>query len=143
MEETSLKLTVDAGDAIEKMDAFTQSATAAADAVERLDKAWASLSETLKTLNGAPHGGIAFQMVGDVAQAEIKPASGSKPPISGHNASGAKAFLDGVLVENVMACDPDLGYLLVMPTPGEEFKLVDFDGVVCKRMNGAFTIVMP
>lgn len=39
MQETSLKLTVDAVDAIEKMDAFTQSASAAANAIERLESA--------------------------------------------------------------------------------------------------------
>lgn len=144
MEETSLKLTVDAGDAIEKMDAFTQSATAAANAVERLDKAWASLAETLKTLNGSPHGGIKFQMVGDVAQAEIKPTVGSKPPsISADNARGTKVFLDGVQVEHVIAVDPDLGYILVLPEPGDNYMPFEFNGTVCKRLYGAITFVAP
>lgn len=73
MQETILKLTVDAVDAIEKMDAFTQSASAAANAIERLESAFAALAGTLKTINGSPHGGITFQMVGQSAQAEVKP----------------------------------------------------------------------
>lgn len=72
MEETSLKLTVDASEAMKNLAEFTDSANAAANAVERLDKAWASLAETLKTLNGSPHGGITFQMVGDIAHCELR-----------------------------------------------------------------------
>lgn len=144
MEETSLKLTVDAGCAIDKMDEFTQSATAAANAVERLDKAWASLGETLKTLNGSPHGGISFQMVADVAQAEIKPAPGGKPPtISHENARGTKVFLDGVQIEHVIAVDPDLGYILVLPESGDNYMPFEFNGAVCKRLYGAITFVAP
>lgn len=144
MEETSLKLTVDAGDAIEKMDAFTQSATAAANAVERLESAFSALAGALKTLNGAPHGGITFQMVGDVAQADVKPADGSKPPsISADNARGTKVFLDGVQVEHVIAVDPDLGYILVLPEPGDNYMPFEFNGTVCKRLYGAITFVAP
>lgn len=144
MEETSLKLTVDAGDAIEKMDAFAHSANAAANAIERLESAFGALAGTLKTLNGAPHGGITFEMVCDVARAEIKPAGGSKPPsISADNARGTKVFLDGVQVEHVIAVDPDLGYILVLPEPGDNYMPFEFNGTVCKRLYGAITFVAP
>jgi len=143
MEETSLKLTVGASEAMKNLAEFTESANAAANAVERLDKAWASLAETLKTLNGSPHGGITFQMVADVAQAEIKHPPCQFPPITPDNARGAKAFLDGIYVEGAAACDPDLGYVLVLPTPGKEFVPVEFNGAVYEKLYGVVTIVMP
>lgn len=144
MEEASLKLTVDAGDAIEKMDAFTHSANAAANAIERLESAFAALADTLNALNGSPHGGITFKMAGDVAEAEIKPSVVSKPPsISHENARGTKVYLDGVLVDDIIAVDPHMGYVLVLPESGDNYMPFEFNGTVCKRLYGAITFVAP
>lgn len=141
MEETSLKRTVDAGDSIEKMDAFTQSATAAANAVERLDKAWGSLAETLKTLNGSPHGGITFQMVSDVARAEIKPLKEPRSLAIAPENGPHRVFVDGVAVSHVVAVDPDMRYVLVSPVDGEQFSPVAFRGSVFKKIEGEVTLV--
>ena len=74
MEETSQALTVDAAEAVGNINSLAESATSAANAIERLDAAFSGLAEPLKKLNGSPHGGITFQMVHNVAKAEIKPA---------------------------------------------------------------------
>lgn len=146
MEEASLKLTVDAGDAIQNMDAFTQSATAAANAVERLESAFSALAGALKTLDGAPHGGITFQMVGDIGHAEVKPVVNNelKPKYHSGNTSEVghplRVFLDGEEVPWVAACDPDLGYVLVPPPESGKFVPALVGGVIWQKLEGVVTL---
>ena len=146
MEENSQALTVDAAEAVGNMNSLAESATSAANAIERLDAAFSGLAETLKTLNGSPHGGITFQMVADVAQAEVKPVVNNelKPKYHSGNTSEIghplRVFLDGEEIPGVMACDPDLGYVLVSPPESGQFVPALFGDAIWQKLEGVVTL---
>lgn len=143
MEEASLDKKSDDGAEIAKMDAFTYSANAAAVALERLDKALDGVSAKLKALSGSPHGGITFEMVGDVARAEIKPQeSGSPQKLTLANTvrigKRAKVMLDGIEVDGVEA-EP-CGYVVVPKLDANgNFSIGDDDNIVYEKKFGVVT----